>query len=222
MTAPHLLPFGGRGWKKKHLGAIVEHLRAGGLVAYPTETVYGFGSTLAESAIARLTAFKGRDPGKPFLVLLTDEEMAPGLRWTQAARRLAGAFWPGPLTLVLAAPEGAYPAGVRDARGGVAVRATPQREVRALLEALRAPITSTSANLPGGPPALSAREAAAAVAALGGDDEVWVLDGGSLPRSPPSTIVDCTEGRPRVTRTGALPVERIRRVIAEIDERDHG
>lgn len=216
---PRRVPFRGTQQWQAHVREVVAHLRGGGLIAYATETVYGFGSTLDAAAVARLAALKGRVAEKPFLALVTDPAMVAELGWTPRARALAAAFWPGPLTLLLAAPDG-YPPGVRDSRGTVAVRATPHPEARALVAALGAPITSTSANVPGGPPARSAEEAAEVVAALGGSGEIWVLDGGALPPSAPSTIVDCTLEPPAVTRVGALPVRRIRTIVPEIHERN--
>ena len=77
---------------------VASHLEAGGIVAYPTETVYGLGCTLRSGALATLAAFKG---DRPFLLLVRDRNDTAGLEWTPDARRLADAFWPGPLTLVL-------------------------------------------------------------------------------------------------------------------------
>lgn len=219
MSGARVIPFRGPGWPARRLAAIVGHLRGDGLIAYPTETVYGLGCSLDARAVARLAALKGRDPDKPFLILVTEAAMVHELKWTEPAQALAEALWPGPLTLVLAAPGGAYPPGVRDPRGTVAVRATPHPGVRALVRGLGGPITSTSANVPGGVPALSAREADSMVGALGGGEEVWVLDGGALEPSAPSTVVDCTVEPPVVTRAGALPVDRLRAVIPEIHER---
>lgn len=219
MSGPRVIPFHGPEWPARSLAEIVGHLRGGGLIAYPTETVYGLGSSLDERAVARLASLKGRDPDKPFLILVAGAAMARDLTWTAAAQALADALWPGPLTIILAAPAGAYPPGVRGARGTVAVRATPHAGVRALLRRLGGPITSTSANVPGGLPAVSAREAQRVVEVLGGGEEVWVLDGGTLEPSAPSTVVDCTVEPPQVTRAGALPVERLRAIIPEIHER---
>ncbi|MBI4519551.1 MAG: threonylcarbamoyl-AMP synthase [Gemmatimonadetes bacterium] len=218
MTHPRLIPFTGAEWRARYLDGIVRHLRDEGLIAYPTETVYGLGSTLTATAVARLRALKARAPEKTFLVLVTDRGMVEDLVWSPDAGRLAEALWPGPLTLVLPAPTADYPPGVRDARGTVAVRATPHPELRVLLTELGEPLTSTSANTPGRSPARSAAEAAAVVASLGGTSEVWVLDGGRLPPSQPSTILDCTVEPPVIARLGALPAARIRAIIPRIDE----
>lgn len=190
---------------------VCRHLREGGLIAYPTETVYGFGCVLRDDALRRLGDLKRRAADRPFLLLTPSRERVADLRWTERARILADAFWPGPLTLVLADPEGLYPGRVRGSTGGVAVRRTPHPAASTLVERLGDPLTSTSANEPGAAPARTADEAERAVRALGGDPaEVWILDGGTLSASPPSTIVDCTdEQRAVVVRAGAIPPRRL-------------
>jgi L-threonylcarbamoyladenylate synthase len=212
------LSFADAGAWREHVAAAVAHLRAGGLIAYPTETVYGFGCALQEQALARLARLKRNAPDRPFLLLAANARQLPRLRWTPAARRLARAFWPGPLTLVLAG-DSPLPAEVVGSGGTVAVRLSPHAGVRALLQALDAPVSSTSANAPGGEPARSADEAAAAIARLGDGEEWLVLDGGVLPPSPPSTLVRCIGGDVSVLRAGAVPEDQVRTVLEEIDVR---
>lgn len=186
------------------------HLRGGGLLAYPTETVYGFGCALRDGALERLSELKRRAPDRPFLLLVPSRESVADLLWTEVAADLADAFWPGPLTLILADPEERYPARVRGPSGGVAVRRTPHPVARTLVERLDEPVTSTSANRPGGRPARSAGEASRAARALGAGHELLVVDGGTLSPSAPSTIVDCTdEGRAVVVREGAIASSRL-------------
>jgi L-threonylcarbamoyladenylate synthase len=177
--------------------------------------VYGLGCALHSVALGRLAAAKKRD-FKPFLLLDNDPPALEGLRWSAAARRLALAFWPGALTLVLPAEPGAYPSEVTGAEGSVAVRSSPHAGVRALAAALGGPITSTSANVPGEAPALAADAAAEVMHRLGLVDGI-VLDGGSLAPSRSSTIVDGRGTRPRVSRHGVLTIERLRSVCEEID-----
>ncbi|HEX7119464.1 MAG TPA: L-threonylcarbamoyladenylate synthase [Longimicrobiales bacterium] len=196
---------------------VAEHLAEGGLIACPTETVYGFGCALEDGALERLARLKGREAVRPFLLLVLDPEQADGLEWTGDARRLAGAFWPGPLTLALRAKR-AYPRRVVGAAGTVAVRATPHPGVRAILDALGEPITSTSVNLPGEPPADDVERVVRVAEAAGAGDELWVLDGGRLPASPPSTIVDCSGTPPRVLRRGAVPTDALRGVVDGIHD----
>ena len=83
------------------LDPVVGHVRLGGLVAHPTETVYGFGGLATVAGVAALRRLKRRPDERPFLLLLSSAEAAPDLGWTEAAHELASVFWPGALTLVL-------------------------------------------------------------------------------------------------------------------------
>jgi L-threonylcarbamoyladenylate synthase len=198
------------------LDRVVEHLRTGGLVAYPTETVYGFGAACTPEGVARVAALKRREVEKPLLVLVRDAGEVARLAWTEEARELAGIFWPGSVTLVLRDPLGIFPPGIRSPAGSVAVRVSPHPLVQALLERLDAPLTSTSANAPGTEPARSGDEALAAARALDAGAEMLVLDAGTLPGSGPSTIVDCTGARPVVVREGTVPLHRLRCALPDI------
>jgi len=133
---------------------VVRHLGKGGLLAYPTETVYGLGSRALQADVAALAALKGRSARKPFLLLISDRAMAEaqGLAFNASADALARAFWPGPLTLVLPGGSGRLPDLLRGPDGGIAVRWTSHQAIAALVAALGSPLTSTSANLPGQPP----------------------------------------------------------------------
>lgn len=198
------------------LREVVEHVRAGGLVAYPTETVYGLGGACTPGGVRAVRSVKRRADHKPLLVLVPSVESVSHLAWTDAARELASIFWPGALTLVLDDPDGIFPPGIRaPATGGVGVRVTPHPVGARLVQALGMPLTSTSLNEPGGPPAVSGSEARSVLDRLGAS-EVWLLDGGTLPPSMPSTVVDCTGLEPVVLREGAVPVQRLRCAIPEI------
>jgi L-threonylcarbamoyladenylate synthase len=190
---------------------IVEHLRAGGLIAYPTETVYGFGGLIRDDALTALAALKSRDDTKPFLVLIREPSDVPAIEWTPQARKLANAFWPGPLTIALRV-QADFPARIISDEGTIAVRATPHAGVRALLESLGEPITSSSANTPRNPPATSTDEVVDVLETLGQTD-VLVLDGGALMPSSPSTLVDCSVSPPRVLRAGAITIEALTQVV---------
>ena len=111
------------------LPTIVAHLSGGGLLAYPTETVYGLGSRARAPDVQALARLKGRRPDKPFLLLVSQREMAEahGLAFNEAAHALARAFWPGPLTLVLPGGGGRLPDQLRGPEGGIAVRWTSHR-----------------------------------------------------------------------------------------------
>jgi len=196
----------------------VAHLGAGGLLAYPTETVYGLGSRARPKDVQALARLKGRRPDKPILLLVADRDMAEaqGLAFTESAGALARAFWPGPLTLVLPGGGGRLPDALRGPEGGIAVRWTSHRGMARLVRALGEPLTSTSANLPGSPPAPGAeaivRDFAPAVEA----GTLLVLDGGVLGNSPPSTVVDCTQPQPRLIREGAVTLGELRRAAGRL------
>lgn len=205
-----------RGDPEADLAEVVAHVRSGGLVAYPTETVYGLGGACTPGGVRAVRAVKGRAEEKPLLVLVSSARSVAHLRWTDAARELASLFWPGALTLVLEDPEHIFPAGVREtSTDAVGVRVTPHPVAARLVEALGTPLTSTSLNEPGGVPAASGSGARAVLERLGAPD-VWLLDAGTLPPSAPSTVVDCTGEEPVVLREGVVPLARLRCAIPEI------
>ena len=214
MSEPRVIPCRDGTLAARELREVGRHLRAGGLLAYPTETVYGLGGLVRREPLDALAALKGRGADKPFLLLLPGPRAARGLTWTPCAERLAERLWPGPLTLVLADPGGVFPARVRGGGGGVAVRVSPTPVVRQLLDEVGAPMTSTSANPPGGRPALSGGEAWEAARALGADERLWVVDAGEIPPAAASTIVDCTGPAPVVLRDGAVDASRVREICS--------
>ena len=208
-----------RGDPDADLGPVLSHLAADLPIAYPTETVYGLGGSLSPEGVRRVRQLKRRNAEQPLLVLVEGTSQLTALRWTEGARSLAEAFWPGALTLVLEDPDHIFPLGVRSRRtGGVGARVSPHPLVRRLVGAYGRPLTSTSLNEPGQTPARSGTEAAATAERLGGE-QILVLDAGTLPPSEPSTVVDCTGPVPLVLRAGSVPVARLRCVIPEIHER---
>ena len=211
-----VVPFGDEAAQRAAAPEIVAHLDGGGLIVYPTETVFGIGGLTGPAPTRRLAGLKSRDPGKPFIMLVSRAEQARGLEWTRAAERLAEELWPGPLTLVLRDVGGLYPPGIASEQRGVAIRETPHEGVRLLIDALGEPITSTSANAAGEPPALTTAEALALFGALPDDAGVWLLDG-PAGGATPSTVVDCTRDRPRIVRAGAVPIERIREIVHDVE-----
>lgn len=198
---------------RRAIPPVAAHLERGGLLAYPTETVYGLGSRPRPADVAALAALKGRRQDKPFLLLVSSRRMveAYGLVFTEAATALADAFWPGPLTLVLAGGEGQLPDALRGPEGGIAVRSTGHAGIAQLVEALGFPLTSTSANVPGGPTAPGVAAIAATFGPAMANGTLLVLDGGTLGNVPPSTVVDCTRAQPRLVREGAIPKSELRR-----------
>lgn len=203
------------------LEGVAGHLERGGLLGYPTETVYGLGGRVDRDRIAALRALKGRGEDKPFLLLVpTVAGIAEsGLEWSASSARLAEAFWPGPLTLVLRDPEGRHPQGVRGPSGGVAVRLSPAPFVRALMEVWRKPLLSTSANPAGTAPARTAAGVRDSLLDRADVSRLWIMDGGPQPGSEPSTLVDCIGPRPGLLRRGAIPLEVLRDVLPELEDR---
>ena len=195
-----------------------EHLLADRLLAYPTETVYGLGSAPTPAALAALAALKGRPPQKPFLLLVSGRAMAErwGLVFNAPARALSDAFWPGPLTLVLRGGEGRLPDALRGTEGGIAVRHTSHAGIARLVAAIDLPLTSTSANRPGGATAPGAAGITTLFPEAIESGQLMVLDGGVLGNVPPSTLVDCTTRVPMLVREGALPRSELRRAVGRL------
>lgn len=196
----------------------VAHVQDGRVLAYPTETVYGFGGAIETDAVARLVGLKQRPPGKPFLLLVSSSAMIGrlGLQMNRAASMLAARFWPGPLTLVLLGAEKRVPSRLRGPEGGVAVRWTSHPALQRLIAALGDPLTSTSANVPRQPAALAASEVIANFPQQIAGGTVMVLDGGRLEPSAPSTVVDCTGAHLRVIRPGAIAAAHLRTVVPDL------
>jgi L-threonylcarbamoyladenylate synthase len=209
-------------WSPREVEASISgtlaHLAAGKVLAYPTETVYGFGGAVDERSVQQLIALKGRPPGKPFLLLIAASEMIErlGVHLTGYASMFAARFWPGPLTLVLGGGEKRVPDTLRGPEGGIAVRWTPHRSLSRLILAHGQPITSTSANRPGVPPATAADQIVAQWSDAIARGTLRVLDGGTLKESQPSTVVDCTGRLPRVIRPGAISAAKLRAIVPDL------
>jgi L-threonylcarbamoyladenylate synthase len=185
-------------------------LASGGLLIYPTDTLYALGGRAADAgAGAAVRAAKGRDDAKPLPVVAADEAQARALcaAWPESARRAAERFWPGPLTLVLKAAvvlSDAVTAGT----GTVAVRVPALALTRALCAAA-GPLVATSANRSGEPAPTTCAEAVRQV----GPAALLALDAGPG-RPVASTIVDLSVPEPRLLRAGAVPWEDVHRVLA--------
>lgn len=217
-VTPLAVPFWSPEEIEHSLKNTIAHLNARKVLAYPTETVYGFGGGVDRESVANLIALKGRPPNKPFLLIVSSSDMLSrlDLHLTTHASQLAARFWPGPLTLVLPGGEKRVPEQLRGPEGGVAVRWTPHRGLARLVQAYGEPVTSTSANRPGIPPATNAHE----IIDQWGDavtrGSLHVLDGGQLVESQPSTVVDCTGRRPRVIRPGAISTATLRESVPDV------
>lgn len=205
-------------WSPAEISAAIrpalEQIEQRRVLAYPTETVYGFGGGIDRDSVDALIQLKGRPKGKPFLLLIAGSDMLArlDLRLPSFASNLAARFWPGPLTLVLPGGEGRVPPALRGPEGGVGVRWTSHQALQQLIRAHGDAITSTSANRPGVPPANSARDVRDQWADAMAQGKLRVLDGGMLNPSSPSTVVDCTGRAPRVIRPGAIPASVLREI----------
>jgi L-threonylcarbamoyladenylate synthase len=196
----------------------VEQLESRRVLAYPTETVYGFGGAIDRESVANLIKLKRRQPGKPFLLLIADSSMLSrlDLQLSSSAATLAARHWPGPITLVLPGGQGRVPPQLRGPEGGIAVRWTSHPAMQRLIRAHGEPLTSTSANRPGVPPAMTALEIIQQWPDAIARGDLRVLDGGRLTASNPSTVVDCMGRRPRVIRPGAIPASVLRESVPDL------
>ncbi len=196
------------------LPAAMAHVAGDGVICYPTETVYGLGGRVTGAAIAAIEALKGREPGKPLLLLVAGLSMASrlGLEVKVEAARLAGAFWPGPLTMVLPPGDSILPAEAHGANGGVAIRQSSHPGAAELVAALDGPLISTSANRSGRAPLSDPAGVEGEFGPAG--DKLLVLDAGPLPASQPSTIVDLCGRAPALVREGAISWSEVRRALS--------
>src|SRR5262249_40594478 len=190
-------------------------LQRGGLVAFPTETVYGLGaSALDASAVARIFAAKGRPAGNPIIVHVAEIDDAKRLvgDWPAVAQTLAERFWPGPLTLVL--PKGACVPGIVTACGPtVAIRMPAHPVALALLRACKLSLAAPSANRP---PALSPTRPEPVLAGLA-DCIDLMLDAGPTPGGLESTVLDVTTEPPRLLRPGLVTVAELESLVGHIE-----
>jgi L-threonylcarbamoyladenylate synthase len=190
-------------------------LRAGRLVAFPTETVYGLGAVATnDRAVAAIFAAKGRPRFNPLIVHVTDAHAARALaRWNDTAERLAARFWPGALTLVLPRAEGC-PLSLLVSAGGdtVALRAPAHPVAHALLTATVLPVAAPSANPAG---QVSPTTADHVAAGLGARIDL-IVDGGRCPIGVESTVLDVTGATPRLLRPGGITRAALEAVIGPL------
>ncbi len=199
--------------KPRFPAEMIASLRAGGVVIFPTDTLYGLGvDPCSEKGLNRLFAAKGRDAAKAVSLLVADAGMAARLAsgLPPFVRALMERFWPGPLTLILP-PAPGLPAALAPPGGGIGLRAPRGTLVQAVLRALGGPVVGTSANRTGGP---DPSDAATVLREVGGHLAL-LLDGGPAPIGAPSTVLDCTIHPPRILRAGALPPAAVRAVLRE-------
>lgn len=189
----------------------VDQLRAGGLVAFPTETVYGLGADASrDDAVRRVFDVKGRPGNNPLIVHVSDEEMARRVAgaWPAEASKLARAFWPGPLSIVV--PRSARVSGLACAGGPtVALRCPRHPLARGLIAMFGAPIVGPSANRSGSISPTRAEHVRAAFS----EEQVLTLDGGPCEGGIESTVVALDSRGVRVLRLGLISAEEISRVL---------
>jgi L-threonylcarbamoyladenylate synthase len=190
-------------------------LRAGLLVAFPTETVYGLGANALDPvAVARIFEAKGRPATNPLIVHVADPEMVATVAsaWPETARLLAEAFWPGPLTLVLPKrPE--VPDAVTAGLSSVGVRMPAHPVAQALIRAAGVPVAAPSAN-----PYMGVSPTLAAQVLKGMEGRIEaIVDGGPAMVGLESTVLDLTGEVPMVLRPGGLPISELRRVLGKVE-----
>ena len=215
MTDARVVPDGPAGRE-----AAVAALREGGIVALPTDTVYGIAVALGTSGgIEALFAAKHRPPERGIVLLLEAAEQARSIAiWPASADRLARAFWPGGLTIVVPQrPDVSLPAVLTGGAPTIGLRVPDHDAPRQLAREL-GPLPTTSANRSGEP---EAPDAAGIVRQLG-DAVALVLDGGRAHGRPASTVVDCSQDPPQVLRAGAISAEAIDAVLAGRHEAPQG
>lgn len=194
------------------LREVADIVRRGGIIAFPTETFYGLGACPFDApAVRRIVDLKDRSlRAAPILVLIRSRADLETLvsEITPTAERLMEACWPGPLTLVFHAAA-AVPSVLTAGTGTIGVRLPAHPDVQRLLEAIGGPLTGTSANRSGQPPATTAGEVERV---LGGGVDA-ILNGGATPGGLPSTVVDTTVSPPRLIREGRISTASLLSII---------
>lgn len=201
--------------EQEHIHRAVEICLKGGVIAYPTETVYGIGGDpLRLDVIERIDQLKGRGPEKTFLLLVSSR-----IQWSTyveyippCAIPLIKKFWPGPLTLIFPASR-MLPFRLTGEKGTIGLRESPDPICQALVTAFGKPLISTSANPSGKPPARSARE----VMEYFPQGLDLILDGGERLAFQPSTVLDISQNRPVLLRTGPIDKTAIEQIVGPID-----
>jgi L-threonylcarbamoyladenylate synthase len=197
------------------IGEAVKILNRGGIISFPTETVYGLGArSLDEKALKKLFNIKGREKGNPFPIFIKDidelekfaEEIGP------SARELINRFWPGPLTLVFKSRLKNLPSYLLK-EGKIGIRLSSFPLVQKLLKQLDCPITATSANISGEKPCYSAEE----VSKIFRGEIDLVLDGGKTGDSNVSTVLDVSEENLKLIREGSIPLGEIEKGFAHYE-----
>jgi L-threonylcarbamoyladenylate synthase len=199
---------------EKQITQAIAALKNGGVVAYPTDTVYGLGACMTDTAaVDRIFQVKGRPKGMALPVLLAEKQQIEEIvtTFSPAARRLADEFFPGALTIIL--PKSVLVPDIITGGGKTIAFRIPNHAVPlALIKRLGKPIVGTSANLSGHPSALTAEEVISQI----GDKIDMVVDGGKCPGGIESTVIDLSGEKPIIRRQGAVSIEKLRKILPDI------
>lgn len=190
-------------------------IRRGGIIAFRTDTFYGLGvDPRKASAVKALVELKGREAGKPILVLVSDAEQVDRFIARRSAifDQVAAKFWPGPLTIVGKA-HADLPEELTAGTGTIGVRLPNDDAVRKLVRSCGGALTATSANVAGAPPARSAREVQQQFPS--GVD--LIIDGGDVTVTQPSTVLDLSSDQPRIIREGAVSRDALSSLLPNLD-----
>lgn len=188
-------------------------LRSGGVIIYPTDTLYGLGAdALSDEAVAKIYAIKGRNEGKPMHAVFADLAMVEEYaELNDVARKLAGKFWPGTLTLVLKKKPG-VDSGIARGLETIGIRIPDNDFCLELARAFGKPYTATSANKAGSPPHRSIDKVLEQLQSTTNDVDL-VIDDGQLPMRLPTTVVNLVSGVPVILREGVIPSSEILEIV---------
>ena len=188
-------------------------MRAGGVILYPTDTLYGLGAdALSDEAVVKVYAIKERDEWKPIHCIILDLEMAERYaEVNESARKLAKKFLPGPLTLVLR-KRTEFSTGIFRGNETVGIRIPNDEFCLALARVLGKPYTTTSANLSGKETGRDVQTITGQLGSMAASLDL-IVDAGRLPLRKPSTVVDLTGKEPSIIREGAISAREIMRIL---------
>jgi L-threonylcarbamoyladenylate synthase len=190
------------------------HIKAGSLIAFRTDTFYGLGADpFNRRALQQLLALKGREDGKPILLVISDESEVARFssRRAKLFDALSARHWPGALTLIVSA-RADVPEELTAGTGTIGLRLPADESVRALVRACGGALTATSANLAGAPPARTAEEAARSFP----NGLALIVDGGATHTEAASTVLDVTQAEARLIREGAVSWRELQETIKTV------
>lgn len=203
---------------KPLLQQAAEIINRGGVIAFPTETVYALGAdVMNEQAVQRVSHLKKRMSGKPISIFLPKlQDLKRFVREiTPSASKLIKEFWPGPLTLIFRS-KSSQMTYLTGKEGKLGVRVSSSKFVQALLKLTGTPLTATSANVSGKPESVSAEQV---LSYFDGKIDL-VINGGHSYSAIPSSVVDVSEGIPILLREGRIPYEKLRKIVPELKRKN--